>query len=269
MGIKVPNNASSLLTQALAVGGTQAKLLQNTGAKFGPLAVGEWFYATLVHPSNLQQIEVVKVVAQAGDTLTVERGQDGTGVYTFPAGSLIEARWNAAQVKELAGSVIEDLTASDIGLVPVGDLTATNVQEAFQALFTSIAAGVQDISAEDPIESSGGVNPTLSLKTQEGVTPGNYFGLVVDSNGLIIETPSAIASPGSSGAIELPSGLILAWGSFAAAAAVVFPTPFPNACFAAVITPSTAVVHGVAAISPAGFNIVGGPLTGTYIAIGN
>lgn len=51
---------------------------------------GKYIYVTLVDLSG--NVEVVKITAMAGDTLTVERGQDGTTARAWTAGTLVTHR---------------------------------------------------------------------------------------------------------------------------------------------------------------------------------
>lgn len=94
MGIKFANNASAPLASAISSTSTAIILTAGRGAAFPTLGADDYFYATLINPSN--QIEIVKCTARVGDTLTVVRGQDGTASRAYSAGDKIELRITAA-----------------------------------------------------------------------------------------------------------------------------------------------------------------------------
>lgn len=269
MPIKVPLQACSLLDCDLGPTDTEARVVVGTGPRFGVLEPDQYYYATLVHPQYVAQFEVVKVTRIIGDRLRIVRGQDGTGLASFPKGSLIEARWNPAQVKDLACECLSGLDASGIAVVPTGSLTATTVQQALQDLTDSLSAGIKSLQVQEPLRSSGGIEPTLSLMPQDAVVAGSYYGLTVNEFGVITETPTSLGALGPTGSLVIPPGLVLKWGSFAAASSVVFPTPFTSACWVATYTPVGASAHGASALTVNGFTIDGGPSSGTYIALGN
>jgi hypothetical protein len=94
MTIKFANNASAPLASAISSTSTAVILTAGRGAAFPTLGADDYFYATLVNSSN--QLEIVKVTARAGDTLTVVRGQDGTASRSYSAGDKLELRITAA-----------------------------------------------------------------------------------------------------------------------------------------------------------------------------
>lgn len=94
MAIKFANNASAPLASAISSTSTAIILTAGRGAAFPTLGTGDYFYATLINPSN--QLEIVKCTARAGDTLTVVRGQDGTAPRSYAAGDKFELRITAA-----------------------------------------------------------------------------------------------------------------------------------------------------------------------------
>lgn len=107
------NNVRSTL--AAAIGSTDASIpvATGTGALFPALSAGQYFVATIINASD--QVEVVKITARAGDTLTAERGQDGTTQRAFSAGDKIEMRLTAGTLARLVqGEQIDPGTASRI-----------------------------------------------------------------------------------------------------------------------------------------------------------
>lgn len=94
MAIKFTNNASAPLASAISSSSTAIILTAGRGAAFPTLGANDYFYATLINPSN--QLEIVKCTARVGDTLTVVRGQDGTAARAYSAGDKLELRITAA-----------------------------------------------------------------------------------------------------------------------------------------------------------------------------
>jgi hypothetical protein len=99
MGIKLKNNAVSVVPLSINDSQTSIDLYTGTGTLFPTLGVDDYFYATISSVANAY--EVVKVTARATDTLTVERAQEGTTALSFPAGSRIELRVTAQNIVEL------------------------------------------------------------------------------------------------------------------------------------------------------------------------
>jgi hypothetical protein len=99
MGIKLKNNAVSVIPDAMNDTQTSITLYSATGLLFPTLGVGDYFYATISSVANAY--EVVKVTARATDVLTIVRAQEGTAALSFPAGSRIELRVTAQNIVEL------------------------------------------------------------------------------------------------------------------------------------------------------------------------
>lgn len=102
MGVKFTNNASAELASSITDVQTTIVVASGQGAKFPALGVGDYFYATLVNPSN--ELEIVKVTARSTDTLTVLRAQEGTSPRAYNAGERIELRVTAGAL----GGMVND-----------------------------------------------------------------------------------------------------------------------------------------------------------------
>ena len=94
MVAKYTNNASADLALSITNVATSMTVNTGLGALFPSLGAGEFFYATLVDESN--NLEIVKVTARSGDTMTIVRAQDGTTARAYSAGSKVELRIVAA-----------------------------------------------------------------------------------------------------------------------------------------------------------------------------
>lgn len=94
MGIKVSNNAYSMLASGITDSSATLTVAAGDGGKFPVLSGGDYFYATIF--DTLNNYEIVKVTARAVDTFTITRAQDGTTAKAFVVGSRIELRVVAA-----------------------------------------------------------------------------------------------------------------------------------------------------------------------------
>jgi hypothetical protein len=84
---KFANNATTTITTALAPSDTE--IVVADGSVFPTLEAGYVFMATLVNATSLIR-EIVKVTDIDGETLTVERAQEGTTALTWIANSVIQ-----------------------------------------------------------------------------------------------------------------------------------------------------------------------------------
>jgi len=105
MQIYANNVATTTATALLSAVDTLLGVLAGTGARFPSIPVlnGDYFYATLQADNG--DIEIVKCTMRVGDDLTLVRGQDGTTAKSFAAGTNIEMRFVAQQLRELDPSV--------------------------------------------------------------------------------------------------------------------------------------------------------------------
>jgi ribosomal protein L18 len=99
MGLKFANNAFGTLSAGITNSATSITLSSGQGARFPTLAVGDYFYATLIDTSN--NLEIVKVTARSTDVLTATRAQDNTTARAFAIGDRIELRITAATLEEV------------------------------------------------------------------------------------------------------------------------------------------------------------------------
>lgn len=90
----VSNNAYSTLAAGISASVTTITVAVGHGSRFPAVSGGNFFYATLINAANV--LEIVKVVARAGDILTATRGQDGTIGVAYLLGDRIELRPTAA-----------------------------------------------------------------------------------------------------------------------------------------------------------------------------
>jgi hypothetical protein len=120
MPVRFSNNASAPLAAGISDSITSITVAPGQGVKFPALVTGDYFFATLVSPTN--DLEIIKVTAKSGDTLTAVRGQDGTIARSFSVGDRLELRPVAAALNSLNE------------FVPSGNIAAATVQAAIAEL---------------------------------------------------------------------------------------------------------------------------------------
>ena len=96
MSVKFTNNAVTTLSAGITNSATTITVAD--GSVFPALGAGEHFYATILDGTN---IEIIKVTARSGNTLTATRGQDNTTAAAFVAGDDIELRVTAAGLADI------------------------------------------------------------------------------------------------------------------------------------------------------------------------
>jgi hypothetical protein len=100
MAIKFTNNATATLAASISTSSTSLTVTTSQGALFPTLGAGDYFYATLVDSSN--NIEIVKITARSGDTLTAVRAQESTTARVYAAADKLELRVTAAALTNFA-----------------------------------------------------------------------------------------------------------------------------------------------------------------------
>ena len=96
------NNASTYLTVSISNSATSINLPSGKGALFQNPSSPDYQMATIFSPSAPSTVEIVKITARSGDTLTVTRAQEGTTGLAWAAGSYIENRVTKATLDYLA-----------------------------------------------------------------------------------------------------------------------------------------------------------------------
>jgi hypothetical protein len=100
MAIKFTNNATATLAASISTSSTSLTVTTSQGALFPTLGAGDYFYATLTDSSN--NLEIVKITARSGDTLTAVRAQEGTTARIYAAADKLELRVTAAVLSNFA-----------------------------------------------------------------------------------------------------------------------------------------------------------------------
>lgn len=124
MALKLSNNAISSLASSITASDTSIALKAGDGAKFPTLGAGDYHPATISKPDG--SLEIVRVTARSGDTLTVTRAQEGTTALSFAAGSIIEVRLTAATVEEINTITSSEVTTA-LGYDPLNSALALSI----------------------------------------------------------------------------------------------------------------------------------------------
>jgi hypothetical protein len=82
---------------------TSITVATSTGALFPVLDTGDYFFATIQDTNS--NLEIVKVTARAGDTMTILRGQYGTVAIPFASDSRIEVRVLAENMQDFIDGI--------------------------------------------------------------------------------------------------------------------------------------------------------------------
>lgn len=107
--IQFSNNAKSTLASSIAAGDLSLSVQPGEGALFPTLTGTQYFYCTLVNPSN--QKEIIKVTARSTDTFTIVRAQEGTSALSFSTGDKVELRVTAGGLSALRTEPVSDANA--------------------------------------------------------------------------------------------------------------------------------------------------------------
>jgi len=205
MGIQLKNNVSSTLAAAISASDVGMTVATGTGAQFPTLGASDYFYATLESSQGTQ--EIVKVTVRSGDNMTIVRAQDGSTANSFGIGARIELRINAAAINDL----VDQVTASQVGVTPYSWIGATDAQSAFEEVVNDLAAS-SGTSLVGHIQSgSGAVARTVQAKLRETVSVKDFGAVgdgVTDDTAAIQAAIDAVFAAGG-GDIFLPAGVYL------------------------------------------------------------
>lgn len=132
------NNARGILNAAITTGATSIVLTAGNGALFPSPGASDWFLATLVGfdtNGNENAWEIVKVTANASDSLTVTRAQESTSAAAWAAGTPIELRISAGTLQILQSTPLAKagdtatgkmhFTATDSASTALGNVSGT------------------------------------------------------------------------------------------------------------------------------------------------
>lgn len=174
------NNAAGTLNAAITAAATSIVLTSGNGANFPAPNAPDWFYATLIGydgNGNENSWEVVKVTANASDTLTVARSQDGTTapVGGWAAATRIEIRGNAGTMQNFMQKAGDSAT---------GKMHFTATDSAATALGNVSGAVSIDCSAADQYSLTPTATTTLSFTNPPAAGKSQVVLLKITNGGL-------------------------------------------------------------------------------------
>lgn len=183
------NNVAGTLAANIGPSDTAVLLGAGQGAAFPSPGVGEYFYATLQHFTT-GVVEIVKCTARSSDTLTVERGRDGTTATSFTTGSVVEMRLVGIMLSEIdfrphRGAVNGLASLDATTRVPVAQMpTSVPIMDGSNKI---LITNIPDAVATDA---------ELALKA-------NLSGATFSGN---ISAPIVTAQPGGAGGVAITVG---------------------------------------------------------------
>ena len=151
------NNAGSTFANPVDMTDTTVTLVGGGGALFPQPTGSDYFMVTFI-TVNGTQLEICKCTARAGDTLTVVRGQEGTGAQNFQIGDQCQLRITASTMNTIVSS---------IGTDNVKDIVAgTGISATGTGTVTIANTGVTGITAGTGIGVSGTTGNVTITNTQ-------------------------------------------------------------------------------------------------------
>lgn len=142
------NNFSQTLAAELAPGAT-TMTLDGGGSALSNASQNLVYHLTLDDGEGV--VEVVRVIATSGNSITVARGQEGTEAVVWPEGSLVELRLTAAS----ASGFVWSLPANGVGQ------NALNIQPDRWGGNDRIASGESSVALGSNSRASGGFSVSL------------------------------------------------------------------------------------------------------------
>ena len=213
------NNASSLLASAIAPTDTEVQVQSGQGVLFPAVAAGQVASITLEDVNG--NIEVVYGTGKTGDTLVVERAQEGTTALSFASGSRVEQRITAgvmaAFLQKLGGDILSGTTQA----TGVFNLGSGGSIQGGEIAGTSIRSQPGDTSNQIVVPVGGQATEGGSILLTQGNLTANLpsavgfilKGMIVIWSGLSTAIPAGWAlCDGNSGTPDLRDQFIIGGG---------------------------------------------------------
>jgi len=153
------NNAKTTLAAPINSSQTTITVAPGTGSLFPSPTTGQQFKVTLVSASSSTVYEICNCTARSGDTLTVQRGQEGTTGTPFVLSDIVGHYDTAAVMTDLVQS--EQLQANYYGFA-----VATGTANALTATLPSNLTAISDgftIILKSSAANTGATTLTLTL----------------------------------------------------------------------------------------------------------
>ncbi|WP_395264894.1 hypothetical protein V1605_18265 [Enterobacter soli] len=214
------NNAQTVLAAGISASATSMTVNSGTGSLFpAPSAGVSFFKLTLIDAATGQLTEIVHVTARSGDTMTIDRAQEGTTARAWSANDIAANMMTAGTLSYL----LTNFQPLDPTLTAIAALTGAANKLAYfngadTAALTALTSVGRDIIGQTSIAN---ILSYLTLGTAAKKDIGTGAGQIPDM--------SSFAS--GTGWTRLPNGKILQWGSYTnpgsvATGTITFPIPF-------------------------------------------
>lgn len=221
------NNAQTVLAAGISASATSLTVNSGTGSLFPAPSDGvSFFKLTLIDAATGQLTEIMHVTARTGDTMTIERGQEGTTARAWSANDIAANMMTAGTLNYiLANFQPLDATLTALAGLASGDNKLpyfTGTDTAAQTDLTSVG---RDIIGKSTI-----ADILTYLKLGEAAKRGVGTGAKQ-----IPDMSEFSASFSDIGWSRAPSGLIEQWGVYTIPDGTTgkqfpFPVVFPNRC---------------------------------------
>ncbi|WEY54635.1 hypothetical protein P3S52_06965 [Enterobacter roggenkampii] len=232
------NNAQTVLAAGISASATSLTVNSGTGALFPAVTSGvSFFKLTLVDAATGQLSEIVHVTARTGDTMTIERGQEGTTASAWSANDIAANMMTAGTLNYILAN-FQPLDATLTALARLA--TGANKLPYF--------SGVDQMAATDLTAFARGLLGKADAATAKahlgvGSAGGRNVGAGFSAGGSEIPDMTFFAGlKGAAGYQYFPNGTLLQWGTVGLKSAPsgtsigTFPVAFPAAGQQIVVT---------------------------------
>lgn len=191
------NNAQSVIASGISASATSVSLATGTGDLFPSPASGvNYFKLTFVDAATEQITEIVHVTSRSGDTLTIERAQEGTTARAWSVNDIAANMMTAGSLSILAQYDTAEFKSATHGrlintqvITSTGNYTPTEGTEFIRV--RAIAAG------------GGSAGCQATSATQTGGCPSGYHGqfieVIIPVSAFTAPVPVTIGLPGNGG----------------------------------------------------------------------
>ena len=225
------NNAQTVLAAGISASATSLTVNSGTGSLFPAPSDGvSFFKLTLIDAATGQLTEIMHVTARTGDTMTIERGQEGTTARAWSANDIAANMMTAGTLNYiLANFQPLDATLTALAWLATGANKLpyfSGVDQMATADLTDFARGL--LGKADAATAKG----HLGVGSAGGRNIGNGF----SAGGSEVPDMTFFAGlRGSAGYQYFPNGMLLQWGTVGLRSAPAgtsigtFPVAFPAA----------------------------------------
>ncbi|HHH7944542.1 TPA: hypothetical protein ACP2QI_003870 [Escherichia coli] len=217
------NNAQTVLAAGISASATSLTVNSGTGSLFPAPSDGvSFFKLTLIDAATGQLTEIMHVTARTGDTMTIERGQEGTTARAWSANDIAANMMTAGTLNYiLANFQPLDATLTALAGLATGANKLpyfTGTDTAAQTDLTSVGRGIIGKNTIADILTYLGLGEAAkrNVGTGAGQIPDmSSFGISLQNHGWA----------------KFPSGLIIQWGNTPVGSterSITYPIPYPT-----------------------------------------